>query len=317
MPEMRNVAKPSSQSPTRQSISRRRILWFGLAGLVGFGVALLRRVFPNMLPPEVAEQPQPSMAATPGPTAASTPFANPPEPTPTSSAMPTHTTRRIRPRPTSTATASPEEAATPAAPEPNDMPLLAGVPRPPIISQAEWGAAPPGSPFIPHYPRQITLHHEGVYFDGSIPAAEYLRKVQHWSITDRGWPDIPYHFIIDLDGLIYAGRPLEMQGDTNTAYDLRGHALVSLLGKYDAGEQEPAWHQIEATIAIMAWIAYTYAISPDLIYGHRDFVPLNEQGEHIDPRTGEQITCPGDNLYRYLADGTITQGVAALLAQAK
>jgi hypothetical protein len=189
--------------------------------------------------------------------------------------------------------------------------------RPPIIAQAGWGAAKPAYLFKPQRPNRMTLHHEGVYFDRSTDPADYLRHVQDWSIKHRRWPDIPYHFLIDLDGLIYAGRPLEARGDTNTSYDLRDHALVAVLGKYDAGEQEPNPDQIDAVIALMAWIAETYAISPDRIHGHRDFIPLNAKGEHIDPRTGEKITCPGDNLYRYLQDHTIQNGVARLIGRSR
>ncbi|PDW00588.1 N-acetylmuramoyl-L-alanine amidase [Candidatus Chloroploca asiatica] len=190
------------------------------------------------------------------------------------------------------------------------------VPKPAIVSRASWGAVDPMADLTSHQPQQITLHHEGVLFDGSVPAPEYLRRVQRWSLDNRGWPDIPYHFIIDLEGTIYEGRMLAAQGSSNTDYDLRGHIHIALLGKYDAGEQEPNSAQITAIIELMAWIAATYHLAPDTIHGHRDFIPLNARGEHIDPRTGSLITCPGDNLYRYLEDGTLQRGVAARLTQA-
>ena len=78
-------------------------------------------------------------------------------------------------------------------------------------------------------------------------------------------------------------------------------------------EQEPSQSQINAIILLMAWIADLYEIPPSQIHGHRDFIPVNKKGEHIDPRTNQRITCPGDNLYRYLADKTIQHGVARLL----
>lgn len=189
------------------------------------------------------------------------------------------------------------------------------VPVPPIISQREWGGRAPTKGFLPQRPSRITLHHEGVFFDGSIPAPAYLKRLQIWSIDKQGWPDIPYHYLIDLKGLIYQGRPLEARGDTNTSYNLQDHALVALLGKYDSGEQEPNKTQIDTIIWLMAWIADAYNIPADMIYGHRDFIPINEKGEHIDPNTRERITCPGDNLYRYLADGTLQRGVELLLQQ--
>jgi hypothetical protein len=201
-----------------------------------------------------------------------------------------------------------------------DIHTVVAVPKPPIVSHAEWGGIQPTRPFIPHQIERITLHHEGVYFDGSIPAASYIQQVQHWCLTNRMWPDIPYHFLIDLEGTIYEGRPLEAQGDTNTGYSTAGHAQVAVLGKYDAGEQVPNQQQLAAIIDIMAWIAATYQIpvDDDHIKGHRDYIPFDHtRGFHIDDRTGEKITCPGDNLYIYLENDTILNGIAERLAIAR
>lgn len=191
------------------------------------------------------------------------------------------------------------------------------IPRPPIVAHAEWTPVEPVQSFIAQVPERITLHHEGVIFDGSVPAPEYLRAVQHWSITGPGWADVPYHFIIDQEGAIYEGRPLNARGDSNTSYDLQNMALVSLLGKYDAGEQVPEQVQINAIIDIMAWIAFRYNIPADAdhIKGHRDYIPVDPiTGRHIDPVTGEHVTCPGDNLYIYLSNGMIIEGIARRLA---
>jgi hypothetical protein len=168
--------------------------------------------------------------------------------------------------------------------------------------------------FTPQIPQRITLHHEGVLLTGSISEPNYLANtVQNWSINERGWPDIPYHFIIGLNGTIYEGRPIMARGDSNTTYDLDGHVHIAVLGKYDAGEQEPAEIQIDAIVRLMAWIAATYDIAPHTINGHRDFIPVNAYGDHIDSGTGEIITCPGDNLYRYLKEGIIQNRVRAII----
>jgi hypothetical protein len=187
--------------------------------------------------------------------------------------------------------------------------------KPPVVAHADWGAQPAVGKFIPHQPQKITLHHEGVYFDGSNPAPKYLQQVQRWCMKSRGWPDIPYHFLLDLEGIIYEGRPLDMRGDTNTSYDLQGHVLIAVIGKYDKDEQEPNQKQIDTLIALMAWIAATYSIPVSEIHGHRDFIPTNTEGKHIDPHTHENISCPGDNLYRYLSDGTVQSGVQQILDQ--
>jgi hypothetical protein len=286
----------------RRPVSRRRLFHLGWAGLLGVGIACLQ----SMLQEFVAEAPtlergtsMPNIQAAPSPVrVAVQPSPAPPAPTPTIAATPTIGAKSRQ-----------------ALHEQSDLSIHLPVSRPPIIAHAAWGAVTPTRAFVPQHPRQITLHHEGVYFDGSTPAPVYLQHVQRWSIHDRGWPDIPYHFLIDLEGRMYEGRPLDARGDTNTSYNLQDHALVAVLGKYDSGEQEPNQTQIDSIIALMAWVAERYQIAPEHIHGHRDFIPLNSRGEHIDIHTGEKITCPGDNLYRYLHDRTIQDGVARMLTR--
>lgn len=36
--------------------------------------------------------------------------------------------------------------------------------------------------------------------------------IRHWHVNDRGWSDIGYHFVIELDGSVHAGRPLIRTG---------------------------------------------------------------------------------------------------------
>lgn len=166
------------------------------------------------------------------------------------------------------------------------------VPTPSIITRAQWGARPPASPFRRHQPVRITLHHEGVVFDGSIPTPPYLRKVQRWSIEDRKWPDIPYHYLIDRAGLMYQGRPVTAVGDTSTAYNPTGHALIAVLGQYD--QQQPVQRQLDALVALIAWLADSLHIPVTAIHGHRDYVAT---------------ACPGTNLYRFLANGYLVDAV--------
>ena len=300
--------RPDADHPpvaTAAVLTRRSLLVAGLVGAVvtvGVGIARTNGGLVGGVRP-------PDAVASMNPLAAS---AAPRQPTPALTGA-----RETAPTTVPTATTPPTAVPT-VLPTARPLPtatVAVAMPQPALISRATWGAVEPAAAFTPQQPRQITLHHEGVLFDGSVPAAQYLRQVQAWSIHNRGWPDIPYHFIIDLAGMIYEGRPLTALGSSNTKYDLRGHVHIALLGKYDAGEQQPSSGQIQTIIALMAWIADTYTLTPDMIHGHRDFIPLNARGEHIDPRTKSRITCPGDNLYRYLADGTIPQGVAALLAQ--
>jgi len=38
-----------------------------------------------------------------------------------------------------------------------------------------------------------------------------VKDIRQWHL-DRGWSDIGYHYVIELDGTIKEGRPLERQG---------------------------------------------------------------------------------------------------------
>ena len=144
--------------------------------------------------------------------------------------------------------------------------------------------------YRPHTLDRITLHHDGSVFYGGAVAR--LKSLQSWSRRARGWVDIPYHFLIDLEGNIYQGRPLQFVGDTATEYDPTGHALITVMGNYNIQEINQA--QLGAIVDLASWLSYEYSIPPQLIRGHRDYAAT---------------ACPGTNLYLYLTNGYIVSAV--------
>jgi N-acetylmuramoyl-L-alanine amidase len=168
-----------------------------------------------------------------------------------------------------------------------------------IISVEAWrGTAADPARAVRHVPNRITLHHQGETFAPGRDVREYLRSLQDWSRNTRGWIDIPYHYIVDFEGKVYAGRNIDFAGDTNTPYDTAGHALIEVIGNYE--DIEPNAAQLAAIARLMAMLAKKYNISPDTIVGHKDIAAT---------------TCPGKNLYRYLENGYFREQVAALLKQ--
>ena len=154
---------------------------------------------------------------------------------------------------------------------------------------------------IPHDIRQITLHHIGSP-EPLMPdddPAEKLQGLQSWGQAERNWWDVPYHFLIDLDGRIYEGRDYRYMGETNTSYDPRGHLLISVIGNYNRQEATP--EQIDAITDLMAWATVEFGVSPDAISGHSDWAKTN---------------CPGRHLQKYLDDGTFVDGVRQRLDEA-
>lgn len=171
---------------------------------------------------------------------------------------------------------------------------------PAIISAAEWG----GSPAVESLARRhritaITLHHQGEAFPRGRDPAAYLRSLQSWSRSQKHWIDLPYHYVIDLDGKIYAGRNIEFAGDTNTEYDPAGHALIEVVGNFE--EVEPNVPQLDAVVSLMAFLAGKYAVPPEAIRGHRDY--------------SSGTVCPGKNLYRYLQNGYFRNQVRDRMAR--
>lgn len=171
----------------------------------------------------------------------------------------------------------------------------------PVVAVADWGgsAADPARARR-HSITHITLHHQGEPFKAGTDPRQYLRKLQTWSRNTKGWLDIPYHYVIDLEGTTYAARDIAYAGDTNTEYDPTGHALIEVVGNFE--EVEPNQQQLAAVVGVMAMLAKKYGVPVENIASHRD---------HSD-----KTVCPGANLYRYVQSGYFKEKVAARLAPA-
>lgn len=169
-----------------------------------------------------------------------------------------------------------------------------------IVSVSAWGGTPADATLArKHTITHITLHHQGEPFPQGKDPVQYLRNLQTWSRTTKHWVDIPYHYIIDLDGRIYEGRDINYAGDTNTEYDPTGHALIEVVGNFE--EVEPNQKQLDAVVDLMAMLAAKYHVPVERIASHRDF--------------SAQTVCPGANLYRYVQQGYFRDKVTQRLAQ--
>lgn len=163
--------------------------------------------------------------------------------------------------------------ATPAAPEG-------------VISVQKWGGTPTPGPATAQRITHITVHHQGELWDQGKDVAAYLVRLQKWSRASKGWIDIPYHYVVAPDGLIYAARPWEISGDTNTEYDPRGHLLVMLLGNFEI--QYPTPEQWNSTVGLIAQLQRRFGLDSNQIGTHRDY--------------STQTLCPGAHLFERLQE---------------
>jgi len=164
-----------------------------------------------------------------------------------------------------------------------------------IVTRAEWGWQPLLNSLPQHKINKITIHHEGEEFPEGKDMIQYLRNLQNWSRTEKKWIDIPYHFMIDLNGNIYEARPINYPGDTNTEYDVRGHALICVVGNYETITIKES--QLKALARLIAFLKIKYNVDYNDIKGHKDY--------------SQQTVCPGKNLYKYIADGSLIEMVKA------
>jgi len=167
---------------------------------------------------------------------------------------------------------------------------------PSVVAQSDSAGGATMRLRIPHRITHITLHHEGsaepLRPGDDVPAK--LRALQAWGERDRNWWDVPYHYLLDLDGRVFEGRDWRYMGETNTTYDPAGHFLITAIGNYE--KQEPTQAQLDAIADLMAWAIRKFDLPLDAIGGHYEYA---------------QTDCPGKNLRKYLEDGTFRRMVAA------
>jgi hypothetical protein len=162
-----------------------------------------------------------------------------------------------------------------------------------VISREEWGAAPPRGEFTSHEIERITIHHAGD-LNGTTGPTQFLGW-QSWHHY-LGWPDLAYHFIVGRDGKVYEGRPFGAVGDTATEYDPTGHFLIVVEGNFD--DIAPTEVQLETLAQMMAWASMQFDVPVAAATGHRDHAAT---------------TCPGDNLYAAIHDGSLSARAAAII----
>lgn len=226
-----------------------------------------------------------------------------PEPTTLPTPVPTNTppsppTATVEPTPIPTATAIPEPT----------MSLAVSVSPPVIRSRAEWGAASPSTGYTPQTPQVILLHHDGVFFDDTDPAAQprKIRGIQTYLMRDLGFIDFPWHYVIDLNGGIWEARPPTVESQTRLGYTPAGVLSIGLLGDYD--QQQLSDRQQAAIVDLMAWLCQTYGIEPTQIYPHGAWARRYGTSPDV-------VSSPGRNVEPYFDDEFFQNEVARRLAE--
>lgn len=96
-------------------------------------------------------------------------------------------------------------------------------------------------------------------------------EIKRWHTKERGWNDIGYHYVIDLDGTIEPGRPIEVSGAHCTGHNADSIGIC-YVGGCDAKMQPKDTRTEEQKASLITLLKYLVAKYPGAkIYGHCDF----------------------------------------------
>ena len=158
-----------------------------------------------------------------------------------------------------------------------------GYPKPPVISREVWCTEPECdyTEGLRYHPvSHLIVHHTVTSSNGD--SAETVRAIWRFHTFTRGWGDIGYNYLVDVNGVIYEGH---LGGDdvvgTHAADANRGTMAASLIGNFE--ESSPPSAMVEAVADLLAWKAdqrdidvYDSSYLPDVdwglphLMGHRD-----------------------------------------------
>jgi N-acetyl-anhydromuramyl-L-alanine amidase AmpD len=105
------------------------------------------------------------------------------------------------------------------------------------------------------------------------PTREKVAEVRRWHVQDRGWKDIGYHFLIDRDGTLAEGRPIDQVG-AHTAGHNTGTIGVCLFGGFGSAATDNFFdnftqEQDKALRDVLKTLSSTYPIKK--VSGHNEY----------------------------------------------
>lgn len=131
---------------------------------------------------------------------------------------------------------------------------------------------------------RITVHHDAIPSQGlrtRSDAVARLNQVRQSHLREN-WADIGYHYVIDPQGRVWEGRPLQFQG-AHVKDQNENNIGVMCMGNFD--QHRPTNDQINALDGFVASLMRRHRISPQRVYTHQELMPTR---------------CPGRNLQSYM-----------------
>lgn len=137
--------------------------------------------------------------------------------------------------------------------------------------------------------QQIILHHTATT---AVATVESIRK---YHVENNGWLDIGYHYLVDFNGNVFEGRPLDMPGAHATGYNKTAIGIAAI-GDFELFKMPEL--QKKGIIKLVTELMAKYNITADNILLHRDV--------NITACPGENF--PADEILSALKGGGVVPG---------
>ncbi|MBI5239828.1 MAG: N-acetylmuramoyl-L-alanine amidase [Elusimicrobia bacterium] len=154
-------------------------------------------------------------------------------------------------------------------------PAARPAPQPAIHRRSEWCPEKLGDIPVDMPKQRIVVHHTAFPVTDKVKrlrgkkswqaAIAHARQVQHLHRHIRGWQYAGYHYMIDWEGRIFEGRPLDRLG-AHVENNNTGSIGVVLMG--DFSKQTPTKKQLASLKGLLAWLRRFFDIPADKVHGH-------------------------------------------------
>ncbi|MCU0450825.1 MAG: N-acetylmuramoyl-L-alanine amidase [Bernardetiaceae bacterium] len=184
-----------------------------------------------------------------------------------------------------------------------------GCERPQTVPQSEWraGLTPPRTAPTATAVRFIIVHHEAGS-NNPVNFTQTVRNIYLLHTQTNGWADIGYNFVVAQNGTIFDGRDGQgrLDGDNVLGAHFCGKNAntmgICLLGNYMTAE--PTSAALASLARVISWkLAKENLTNP---FGRGIHLPGSAEQSTLNVISGHRdgcaTDCPGDNVYRRLAE---------------
>lgn len=101
-----------------------------------------------------------------------------------------------------------------------------------------------------------------------------VEQIREWHVKGNGWSDVGYHYIIDLDGKVHPGRPIQQPGAHCKGHNAKSIGIVYVGGLAADGKTPKDTRTPAQRIALRQLIAQLQEQFPESwgnIHGHNEY----------------------------------------------